>query len=68
MYESAKYGAELKGKTLGISKTKFIELLEENGSLANESVSMFLDLFIKSMTKDVPKDVSSGVVDAEKKK
>jgi len=54
MYTSYAYNLEREGKEVALKLYDFIDLLDSVGGVASDGVSLFLDAFSNSMTKDVP--------------
>ena len=68
IYHSAKYGAESKELTFTMSLSDIIDLIDDNGGLANPEVTRFLQTWTKSMTKDVPVEEALGEEGTSQKK
>ena len=54
MHTSYAYNLEREGKDVTLKLYDFIDLLDSVGGVASDSVSLFLNAFTESITKDVP--------------
>jgi hypothetical protein len=54
MHTSYAYNLEREGKEVVLKLYDFIDLLDSVGGVASDTVSLFLNAFTESITKDVP--------------
>ena len=55
MYESAVYKSHRQGKKFKYSKEKFLDMLDDEGIEA-KAMNEFLELFVKSISENIPKE------------
>lgn len=67
MYQSIKYSTEMEGEKLGFEHKDLINWIDENGGLTNQEMIDFSQAFIKSLTKNVPKEEVSESNEPKKK-
>jgi hypothetical protein len=67
MFKSAETGARRNKVAFDYDLDSFTDLIDDEGGIASEAVSKFLEAFTSSMTKDVPKQKSKGKPQAQSK-
>jgi len=65
MHTSYSYNLKRSGKDVLLNSYDFIDLIDNAGGVSSESVSLFLNAFTDSMTKDVP--VAKNKIPTKKK-
>lgn len=68
MYVSAKHGAGADGKEFEMNFGQFVDFLDNNGGIGQESVITFMKRFVENLTAGVPKTEEDQVDDEEAKK
>lgn len=56
MYHSIKFTKELDGENIDFKLKDLLGWIEDDGGLTNKQMISFSEAFIKSLTKDVPKE------------